>query len=242
MPSPFDNLRENSEMGDNVWENHIGDELEFWRGVIAQRAKEGYRPKLHKFEWLRGELGEAFEPHEPLRFIDVGAGPFGIDGVSDPVCGVEAIATDALAEPYNRMMREAGLTAFPEVVQVKGEHLSQHFGCDSFHWVHCANALDHFDSPAVAFAEMLKICKPMGYVNIVSIENEGERENYGGLHQWNLRATDEGLLFGTKSGQTNLTEPHGDAIRYKWKLVDHGQKGFNIFMATIQKLAPISSA
>jgi ubiquinone/menaquinone biosynthesis C-methylase UbiE len=69
------------------------------------------------------------------------------------------------------------------VLPIKGENLSREFGRDAFHFVNCANALDHFEDPRRSFLEMIRVYKSGGIVWIISIEREGEWEVYAGLHQ-----------------------------------------------------------
>ena len=53
---------------------------------------------------------------------------------------------------------------------------------------------------------------------IKSIENEGQRENYCGMHQWNLRADDSGLWLSSRASEDinlfDLVPLSGFELRY----------------------------
>jgi SAM-dependent methyltransferase len=229
-------------MRNAAWAANIDQEVAFWEGVIRRVAADGGRgadgPPIQDYAWLRRVLDPAPADDEVLQLLDVGSGPFSTLGQARPGAGAgaEIVRADALGDVYNRLLDECGLVRFPRVRTVKGEDLSREFGADAFHFVNCANALDHFEDPARSFLEMLRVCKPGGIVQIISIENEGEREAYGGLHQWNLLAADDGLWLWNRGTRTNLISLCGSAVEYDWKYVDHGQSGFAIFAATVRKL------
>jgi ubiquinone/menaquinone biosynthesis C-methylase UbiE len=228
-------------MSNAVWAKNIHQEIAFWEGVIrrtaaSQSGAEG--PSVQDYSWLRRTLVPPPADNEVMRLLDVGSGPFSTLGRAKPGNGVEIVRADALGDAYNRILEECGLAQFPSVLAIKGEELSLAFGHDAFHFVNCANALDHFEDPARSFLEMVRVCKPGGIVRIISIENEGEREAYAGLHQWNLQTADNGLWLWNRATRTNLIPLCRLAVSYDWKYVDHGQTGFNIFEATIRKLNP----
>jgi len=225
-------------MSNGVWSANIDQEVAFWEGVIRRVAADGSGadgPLVQNYSWLRSVLDPAPAEDETLRLLDVGSGPFSTLGQIKPGDRVEIVRTDALGDVYNRLLDKHGLAGFPHVQATKGEDLSHEFGREAFHFVNCANALDHFEEPARSFLEMLRVCKPGGIVRIISIEDEGEREAYAGLHQWNLQASDDGLWLWNRETRTNLISLCHPAVAYDWRYVDHGQTGFNIFEATVRK-------
>ena len=165
------------------------------------------------------------------------SGPFSTLGAAAQGSRTEIVLTDALGDIFNRLLDQYGLTAFPRIRRVKGEELSRELGRGVFHMVNCANALDHFENPALALGEMILVCKAGGLVRIISIENEGEREEYEGLHQWNLQAADDGIWLWNQGLRANLLTPYRATLAFEWKYVDHGQTGFRIFEATLRSLA-----
>jgi 2-polyprenyl-3-methyl-5-hydroxy-6-metoxy-1,4-benzoquinol methylase len=177
-------------MANPTWDAHIGDELAFWQGVIAAEAARGRNRAMPQQIDLRSVVASLAArppaPDEVVRILDVGSGPFSTLGIPVPDSRVEVVYADALAAQYNALLDRYRFDLVPRITPARGEELSQSFGHDAFHWVNCANALDHFADPHLAFVNMMAVCKPGGVVTLISIENEGQRENYQGLHQWNL--------------------------------------------------------
>ena len=226
-----------AEMSESGWADNTKHEISFWEGVIRKSAAAGdQRPKPRPvdFAWLRAIIQPTPPPDERIRVLDVGCGPFSGLGVLSPGNPGEVVLTDALGDAYNRLLDEYGFTDFPRVRAIAGEELSAALGINAFHMVHCGNALDHFADPGRAFLEMVAVCKPGGLVRIISIENEGERENYQGLHQWNLKADDDGLWLSSKTSRTNLTKSCGDVGKYEWNYL-HRNPARMVFVADIRK-------
>lgn len=222
-------------MDSTVWSNGIEDEVSFWRGVIQSEAATGTTrrkavPVDHS--WVRAQ----FRPPPPqsvkLTLLDVGCGPFSHNGVAVSSCNVDVVLADALGDRYNELLDQYGFDDFPRILKVRGEDLSEHFGGERFEAVVCANALDHFIDPAVALREMFEVCKRGGQVVVISIENEGVRERYGGLHQWNLQADDEGFWLWNPNMRQNLLQVLGKDIEYSWRYLNHGEhdKVFGIYI------------
>jgi SAM-dependent methyltransferase len=121
-----------------------------------------------------------------IRVLDVGAGPLTPLSPYWPGKTVILIPVDALAPDYDLLLHEAGIVPPVRTLPMHGERLTQAFPPDYFDAVNCGNALDHFYDPARAVREMLGVTRPGGIVRIVTHENEGERQGYEGLHQWNI--------------------------------------------------------
>jgi hypothetical protein len=223
-----------------LWTSRLQDEIAFWRGVIREVGDGGPAHPDYTPPWLSASMVEGFvgerERGESIRILDVGSGPFSTVGIPRPGQAIEIVRTDALGDVYNDLLGEAGLTRWPKIETVKGEELVKRFGENVFHLVHCANALDHFEAPADAFAQMIGASRRGGVVRLVSVENEGEREGYTGLHMWNIFADDDGLYLSHKDGKTaNLIAGRDDIASYKWEYLDHRQIDFNIIGVTIRK-------
>jgi ubiquinone/menaquinone biosynthesis C-methylase UbiE len=216
-------------MSDNTWADNTRHEIEYWENAVRDMAavvgEKRRKPVVKGYGWLRTTIQPAPTPNEPIRVLDVGSGPMSTLGVQPPDSTDETIATDALGDTYNRLLDQYGFTDFPRIRSVPGEGLSGVFGKDAFHLVNCANALDHFADPARAFLEMMIVCKPGGIVWIVAKENEGEDQEYNGLHQWNLIADDDGLWLWNKTNRMNLTKMSPDVGQYSWKY--HAKRPMN---------------
>jgi len=82
------------------------------------------------------------------------------------------------------------------------------------------------------------VCRPGGLLRIVSFENEGQVQNYQGLHHWNLRADDAGLwLSDRKSRSTNLFAPFRRTMTLRWQHLDDAGRQFGrpVFEAFVHK-------
>lgn len=220
------------------WSDNLGAELAFWRRWFTDDAFKAGR------EARRAALGGPFPPTlarevgleagAPLRVLDVGSGPLSTLRTRAPANPVELICVDALAVGYNALLEEFGFVECPRIVPGVGERLAAQFGLDAFHLVHIANALDHCEDPARTFVEMYRVCRPGGQIWIVSIENEGEREGYAGLHQWNLVADDGGLHLWNGRTQRNLLDTLTGRSAYTWRYLPEAS-GLRVFSVTIRK-------
>jgi SAM-dependent methyltransferase len=205
---------------------HYEAEVAFWREwLTADRfaAERSERIAGLQASFPRG-FAAAVGATGLLRVLDVGSGPISTLPLHSADGPMELICVDPLADAYNELLEGFDV---PRIESVKAEELSSRFGPE-FDYVHCANALDHCEDPARAFEEMWKVCRPGGLVSVVSVENEGRRQHYEGLHQWDLRADDQGLWLGDR----NLLEGR-DPRLYDWRYVAEQPDGARVFLADI---------
>src|SRR5215831_12118013 len=112
-----------------VWRESTPEEVTYWEGVIRARAAEAaFTPSAQDHSWVREQCDPPLPAHETLRLLDVGSGPFSTLGVAHPDSRTEIVATDALADTYNRLLDQVGLLAYPRIRPVKAEELSRVFG------------------------------------------------------------------------------------------------------------------
>jgi SAM-dependent methyltransferase len=176
------------------WEAGKSHEVEFWRKWIRYQADEFnlQRPLRRYFRPLIGEkLG--------VDIADLGSGAIPLIGsyvpepVSDPPgewgVGVRVRASDILAKEYAELWEQAKIVPFAPVEYQDMEELT--YLDNQYDIVHCSNALDHCCSPARAIKEMIRICKPGGWIYLRHFRNVGVLEKYSGLHQWNIMANDD---------------------------------------------------
>ena len=221
-----------------MWADNLGAELAFWRRWFSDDEFKAGR------EARRAALSQPFPPTlarelgvpagELLRVLDVGSGPLSTLRTRAPENPVELVCVDALAAGYNALLDEFGYDECPRIVHGVGERLVEQHGLDAFHLVHIANALDHCEDPALALVEMYRVCRVGGQVWIVSIENEGERERYGGLHQWNLVAADATLRLWNPRTDRNLLDLLAGSFDFTWRYVRE-EPGMRVFSAIIHK-------
>jgi len=226
----------------DTWANNIHHEMAFWRHWFSdEKFAAGRESRYHQLRHeayppdLASELGVS--PGVPLRVLDIGSGPISTQRMRARPYPVELICVDALADIYNLLLDEFGYADCPRIHKIRGEELTRFFARDSFHLVNIANALDHCEDPAQTVAEMFEVCRAGGRLEILSVENEGEREGYNGLHQWNLQADDAGLWLWNLGMRINLLDGLGGRFEYEWGYEDHGQQDLRIFKVLVQKVS-----
>lgn len=225
-------------MNDTPWADNIREEADFWRSWFEEDKYAELRNI--RLTSLKSAFPPAFvrslgvNPGDPVRVLDVGSGPISTLPSNAPENPVELVCVDALADVYNVLLDQYGYQDLPRPLKIKGEELSSVLTERRFHYVHIANALDHCEDPEKTLVEMYRVCRPGGLIAVVSVENEGEREQYQGLHQWNLEADDENLWLWRPSLRQDLRAALDDHT-YTWHYEDHGQQGFRIFRVEIRK-------
>jgi len=147
---------------------------------------------------LRPYLGVLIqEDQKEIDIADIGCGAYSIIGDIWPETKVNLYASDLLAEKYSSILEELGIAPVTPVEVQDMENLT--YPDNRFDIVHCSNALDHCFDPKKAIKEMVRVCKPGGYVYFHHFINVGEKERYHGLHQWNIHHTKDGdCLFWEK--------------------------------------------
>lgn len=220
-----------------AWQDGLESEISFWRKWLTEeRFREGRSARIAGTSIFAQYYLDliAAPPGKGVRVLDVGSGPVSTLGAKARNNSVDLVCTDALADSYNELLAQTGHSDLPKIRRVKGEDLVSAFGSNSFDIVHCANALDHFEDPAKSFKNMYEVCRPGGAVVVISVENEGERENYQGLHQWNLNADDTGLFLGSKISKLNLLN-FAHRATYEWHYLPNHSNTFKVFRAITKK-------
>jgi len=174
--------------GNDVWNENLGDELDFWRMVLSDPSPSGQVQRDRAQEravWdeFRSRIADDVDP---VRILDVGSGPLTTLGTVWPDHNVEVVAIDPLADEYNSVLDELGIVGPVRAIPMMGEELSRHLPVRHFHLAHAANSLDHSSDPAKTITEMVAVTVPGGTVCLLHHVNVGEMELYHGLHQWNL--------------------------------------------------------
>jgi SAM-dependent methyltransferase len=223
-----------------LWDDNLGEEAAFWRSWFAEAkfadAREARRSAIASAVFPRRFVRSlGVKPGETFRVLDVASGPLSDVPTKAQENPVERVCVDALADVYNSLLDQYGYDDVPRVLKIKAEELSAGLMQDRFHFVHIANALDHCKDPARALAEMYRVCRPGGLIRVVSIENEGVRQQYQGLHQWNLEADAESLWLWRSSDRRDLLATLDDHT-YTWSDLDYGEPGVvKLFRADIRK-------
>jgi len=127
------------------------------------------RDSEYLFERMTLRTLELARPEPGRRVLDVASG-FGQDAVAMARRGARVVG----AEPSSRMTALAALESakadgpLPSWVRAWSDALP--FAADSFDGVICKGAIDHFDRPHAAIAEMARVTRPDGRV-VLAIAN-----------------------------------------------------------------------
>jgi ubiquinone/menaquinone biosynthesis C-methylase UbiE len=156
------------------------------------------------------ELVDYLHPFLPeddiVSIADVGSGPFVTIGHTYPNKQIDLTPCDILAQEYSDMLDNANISPIIKIEYQNMESLT--YPTNKFDIVHSANALDHTSNPMKVLEEMIRICKVGGWVVIRSFTHVGERNNYRGLHEWNLDIEQGNLVLWNKTASFILNDFH----------------------------------
>jgi SAM-dependent methyltransferase len=194
------------------WFLGVYSEVEFWRVWMRTRGafwRSEHARRLDQnaiLDTQAASLLPANVPASQLKILDVGSGPLSGLGVIHNGQHVSILAVDPLANAYQRMYQDFGITPVIPVTLAFAEDLTSFFAKDEFDLVVCQNALDHTHDPWRALRQMIEVSKPGGFVLLRHSRNEAENERYSGLHQWNLDTSSVGdFVIWNKDASLNVT-------------------------------------
>jgi len=190
------------------WRARAKEEVGFWSKWIrtgGMRWKEGFERKTDPHAPLAPLLAQ-FLPEldltsgQTLEILDIGSGPLSWVGTTHPDFAISVTAVDPLADEYNAELDQRGVQGVGRPVKGYFETALWQFGPDRFDIVWCANSLDHSIDPVIGLYNIVNLCRNGGGVILMFHPDEAEREDYVGLHQWNLNVAGERLTL-TRHGQ-----------------------------------------
>ena len=139
---------------------------------------------------------------QTLRILDIGSGPLSFVGYKYDDHPIDLTIVDPLADRYNELLDQGGVTGVPRPRTGYFESALSDFGEASFDLVWCFNSLDHSIDPLVGLYNLLMLVRPGGGLILGFHPNEADGGNYQGLHQWNLDVDGEdGALLLTRYGK-----------------------------------------
>lgn len=150
---------------------------------------------------------------DPIRILDVGAGPVTALGYCLEGRRVEITAVDVLATTYDKIWFLRGITPPVRTIYADAERLDEVIEPSSFDFVYSQNSVDHTLHPPVAIAQMIKALKPGGHVLLQHELDEGVNEDYIGLHQWNFSEMNGDFIIWNEIETINMTELLGTKVK-----------------------------
>lgn len=156
-----------------------------------------------------------------VRIADIGSGAYSVIGSFYPGLEVQIIHADN--QDFTKWYKKHNVTPVIEVQHQDMEKLT--YPDNSFDIVTCINALDHTFNAEKALQELIRICKPGGYVYIDCCL---EQLNTGHKHHWNA---DEQGVFDNFYESFDLKK-----YGFEIKLIDNGmERRYNHIIATLKK-------
>jgi SAM-dependent methyltransferase len=189
------------------WRTSLPAECSFWERALANEGRdwqpgefrERTDPNLELQEELKSLINAP--PGAVIRILDIGAGPLTTLGRKWQGRELQIVPLDPLADEYNAIL--ARLSVKPPVATVRGlgEELVKRFGENSFDMAYSSNALDHTENPVAVVGQMISVVKPGSTVYLTHFKNEGRREGYYGMHQWNFDIRRGEFVFSDGKGK-----------------------------------------
>jgi len=195
------------------------DTIDYYRDRFTNHLDAFQEPfrKWMKRRPLRPDLACLFGLKDVARVLDVGCGPITTLGCYSPDMDMQLEAVDIMADEYNALLDEFGFQIPIRPIQGAAEDLVRLFGPESFDLVHCRNSLDHTADAMTSLRAMVDVTKPGGFVYVEVYEREGRANRYGGLHQWDIYVSDDGILSLAR-GSILVAEPLLACVKEKVRL------------------------
>lgn len=172
------------------WIRGLKDEINFWLHYMQNKGGLSF---YGFYETIMPDRKFTLEKDIPMdmygqkyKFIDVGSGPFSRCGVKTDVVELDAVSVDPLAYAYNELKQKYNIDNGIKLENGFVELLDKKYAANTFDMVHMSNSLDHCFSAIDGIYQLINICKVGGKIILRHAENEAERADYQGLHQWNL--------------------------------------------------------
>ena len=162
------------------------------------------------------------EDKKEIKIVDIGSGPYPRTG--QYLEGVKIEIHHCDKQDFSGFWRDLGETPLFLIQQQNMEKLT--YPDNYFDIVHCVNTLDHTIDALAALKEMIRVCKPGGWVYI---DCNLDQLSTGHKHYWSAQ---ENGSFVNSKGNFDLKD-YGFSI----KLIDHhtGQRHDNQIIAKLRK-------
>jgi SAM-dependent methyltransferase len=196
---------------EETWQTGLQHELEFWDNWLARKGlqwSDEYQQRLDPNLAISDYYCQFLQniPRDTIEILDAGAGPLTNLGKKYPGKQLNIVPTDALAREYNRLLDRHGVSPPIRTIYCKMEELDRQFKPESFDLVNARNCVDHSLNPLEAIKQMLIVTRSGGWVALNHAQNEAERQQYVGLHQWNFTVQGNHLIVWSKHKDIDVTQ------------------------------------
>jgi SAM-dependent methyltransferase len=183
----------------------------------TQGRIERFNKPLPLIDYLLPFVGNKKE----LAVADIGSGPFSTIG--SYLDGIDLKIYPSDKQDFIEFWKSRNQTPMIPIEVQDMEKLT--YLDEFFDIVHCLNALDHTHNVKEAVKEMIRVCKPGGWVYI---DCHLDQMSTGGHHFWN--AKQDGIL--TNNKETVDLKDFG----FKIEFIDNGgESRYNQIICTLQK-------
>ncbi len=166
-------------------------------------------------------LERLVEGKKEVKIADIGSGPFSIIGRNLEGVKIEVYASDK--QDFTDFYNKHEVSPIFEIDYQDMERLT--YPDNFFDIVHSANALDHTRGALAAVKEMLRVCRPGGWIYI---DCNLDQLDTGGKHYWNAKADG---VFDSRTDKFDLKD-----FGFKIKFIDEGGPSrYNRIIATLKK-------
>ena len=156
-----------------------------------------------------------------VSIVDIGSGPYSVIGSYLP--GVKVNVTHCDIQDFTDYWKKRGMTSVISVERQNMEKLT--YPDDSFDIVHSMNGLDHTRDAKSSVEEMIRVCKPGGWIYVKCWLNQLDT---GYLHRWNAK---EDGVFDNHKERFSLKD-YGFDIKFT---DNGGESRQNFIIATLKK-------
>jgi SAM-dependent methyltransferase len=189
-----------------AWRWRLPTEIGHWDTWLSTRGMEDpadFARRIAPDQPLQEHLKKLLPQSNgrPYRILDIGAGPLTTVGKVYDGSRIDLLAIDPLAQVYDMLLEKNGIMPPVRTKFGEAEQVAEMYADASFDLVHAANSLDHAHDPVAAIKAAARVVRPGGHVSLEHILNEGAREGYGGLHQWNFGVEGDSFTIASSSGQ-----------------------------------------
>jgi SAM-dependent methyltransferase len=138
---------------------------------------------------------------KPLRCLDVGCGPISKLRYGALKGWLHIVGVDPLNDMYSAILARHGLTQIEKIRPddiISGFAEDVEFSDNPFDLIYSLNALDHTQDLVRSLKHIGDNLSPGGVAYIQVYEKEGERQNYSGLHKFNIWIQDDIVMYNEK--------------------------------------------
>lgn len=185
----------------------VEHEIEFWTWFVKTPGFLEEWVAKKKTNELNDTVAQFILEHKHDSVMDIGSGAVSV--LNGLIPDENLTVVDPLGEMYSKIFDyEKYNCKCP--LPIPGEEITYK---NKFDIVHMRNSLDHAVDPFKVVQNLIRACRPGGYIILQHFENTATREQHTGLHQWDISLKKDGLWISGSGRKENI----GIANVMQWK-------------------------